>query len=74
VHLIDEEGQPTLQARDEIHAFFSKRLKQSLPTKLQVGHPDPRVAWVRIVTALSLSAAMDGILSCGVPVVYRQCR
>jgi dienelactone hydrolase len=30
VHLIDEEGQPTLQARDEILAFFSSRLKPEL--------------------------------------------
>jgi hypothetical protein len=28
VHLIDEAGQPTLAARDEILAFFAQRLKQ----------------------------------------------
>jgi dienelactone hydrolase len=29
VHLVDEAGQPTLAARDEILAFFARRLKQS---------------------------------------------
>jgi len=29
VHLIDEAGQPTLAARDEILAFFAKRLRQA---------------------------------------------
>ena len=27
VHLIDEAGQPTVQARDEILSFFGKRLR-----------------------------------------------
>ncbi|MEX3010971.1 dienelactone hydrolase family protein [Hoeflea sp. TYP-13] len=31
VHLIDEEGQPTLAARDEIIGFFSRRLKATDP-------------------------------------------
>jgi hypothetical protein len=29
VHLIDEAGQPTLAARDEILAFFARRLMPS---------------------------------------------
>jgi hypothetical protein len=29
VHLIDEAGQPTLAARDEILAFFARQLKQA---------------------------------------------
>lgn len=31
VHLIDEEGQPTRKARDEILAFFASRLKNGAP-------------------------------------------
>jgi len=31
-HLIDEDGQPTLRARDEILAFFTERLRGEVPT------------------------------------------
>jgi hypothetical protein len=33
-HLIDEAGQPTIAARDEILGFFNHRLKAAKPTAI----------------------------------------
>ncbi|MBL8380755.1 MAG: dienelactone hydrolase family protein [Burkholderiales bacterium] len=37
VHLIDEAGQPTLEARDEILAFFAQRLRNPAPKRAEAG-------------------------------------